>query len=131
MQETRGPLGGGDPLEEGMATRSSILAWRSPRTEEPGEPHTIHGVPKSQTRLSAHYREMMGVGFWKIPQSLPLSETSTFLQGGEPREVSSALGKGGSEWGWGRGWSPASQHRPQGPSPSPESRQGLEHAHSV
>ena len=25
-----------DPLEEGMATRSSILAWRSPWTEEPG-----------------------------------------------------------------------------------------------
>ena len=25
-----------DPLEEGMATRSSVLAWRIPRTEEPG-----------------------------------------------------------------------------------------------
>ena len=25
-----------DPLEEGMATHSSILAWRIPRTEEPG-----------------------------------------------------------------------------------------------
>ena len=25
-----------DPLEEGMATRSSILAWRIPWTEEPG-----------------------------------------------------------------------------------------------
>ena len=29
-------LGGEDPLEEGMATRSSILAWRVPWTEEPG-----------------------------------------------------------------------------------------------
>ena len=29
-------LGGEDPLEEGMATHSSILAWRIPRTEEPG-----------------------------------------------------------------------------------------------
>ena len=29
-------LGGEDPLEEGMATHSSILAWRSPWTEEPG-----------------------------------------------------------------------------------------------
>ena len=28
--------GWGDPLEEGMATRSSILAWRIPWTEEPG-----------------------------------------------------------------------------------------------
>ena len=25
-----------DPLEEGMATHSSVLAWRIPRTEEPG-----------------------------------------------------------------------------------------------
>ena len=25
-----------DPLEEGMATHSSILAWRVPWTEEPG-----------------------------------------------------------------------------------------------
>ena len=29
-------LGGEDPLEEGMATHSSILAWRIPRAEEPG-----------------------------------------------------------------------------------------------
>ena len=30
-------LGQEDNLEEGMATRSSILAWRIPWTEEPGE----------------------------------------------------------------------------------------------
>ena len=30
-------LGGEDPLEEGTATHSSILAWRIPWTEEPGE----------------------------------------------------------------------------------------------
>ena len=29
-------LGWEDPLEEGMATHSSILAWRTPWTEEPG-----------------------------------------------------------------------------------------------
>ena len=29
-------LGQEDPLEECMATHSSILAWRIPRTEEPG-----------------------------------------------------------------------------------------------
>ena len=28
--------GSGSPLEEGMATHSSILAWRIPWTEEPG-----------------------------------------------------------------------------------------------
>jgi len=37
MQETRvQSLGGEDPLEKGMATHSSILAWRIPWTEEPG-----------------------------------------------------------------------------------------------
>ena len=29
------PLGQGDPLEEEMATDSSILAWKIPWTEEP------------------------------------------------------------------------------------------------
>ena len=28
-----------DPLEEGMATHSSVLAWRIPWTEEPGGLH--------------------------------------------------------------------------------------------
>ena len=40
MQETQEiqvqSLGQEDPLEKGMATRSSILAWRIPWTEEPG-----------------------------------------------------------------------------------------------
>ena len=31
------PLGWEDPLEERMATHSSILAWKIPWTEEPGE----------------------------------------------------------------------------------------------
>ena len=37
MQETWvRSLGWEDPLEKGMATHSSILAWRIPWTEEPG-----------------------------------------------------------------------------------------------
>ena len=37
MQDTRVPsLGREDPLEEGKATHSSLLAWRIPWTEEPG-----------------------------------------------------------------------------------------------
>ena len=37
MQETQiQPLGQEDPLEKGMATHSSILAWRIPWSEEPG-----------------------------------------------------------------------------------------------
>ena len=36
-------LGGEDPLEECIATHSSILAWRVPWTEELGGLHTVHG----------------------------------------------------------------------------------------
>ena len=37
MQETQvRSLGWEDPLKKGTATHSTILAWRSPRTEEPG-----------------------------------------------------------------------------------------------
>ena len=37
MRETWvGSLGWEDPLEEGMAIHSSVLAWRIPWTEEPG-----------------------------------------------------------------------------------------------
>ena len=37
MQETWvGCLGQEEPMEKGMATHSSILAWRIPWTEEPG-----------------------------------------------------------------------------------------------
>ena len=37
IQETQiQSLGQEDPLEEKMATHSSVLAWRTPRTEEPG-----------------------------------------------------------------------------------------------
>ena len=33
------PLGREDPLEKGMTTHSSMLAWRIPWTEEPGGLH--------------------------------------------------------------------------------------------
>ena len=36
MQETQVRSLGENPLEKEMATHSSILAWRIPRTEEPG-----------------------------------------------------------------------------------------------
>ena len=44
-------LGWEDPLEKGMVTHSSFLAWRIPWTEEPVGA-TVHGVAKSQTQLS-------------------------------------------------------------------------------
>ena len=46
-----GDLGWEDPLEEGMATHSNILAWRIPMNRGAWRA-TVHGVAKSQTRLS-------------------------------------------------------------------------------
>ena len=42
-------LGQEDPVEEGMATYSSILAWRTPQTEEPG------GLPSVVSQRVGHY----------------------------------------------------------------------------
>ena len=44
-------LGQEDPLEEDMAAHSSILAWRIPMDREAWR-STVHGVAKSQTRLT-------------------------------------------------------------------------------
>ena len=53
MQETQvGFLGWEDPLEEEMATHSSIPAAIIPWTEKPGKLQSVHGVTKSQTPLS-------------------------------------------------------------------------------
>ena len=49
MQETWvRPLGWEDPLEEEMATYSSVLAWRIPRTQEPGRLQSM-GCKESDT----------------------------------------------------------------------------------
>jgi len=40
----------GDPLEEGMATHSNILAWRIPWTRGDWWA-TVHAITKSQTQL--------------------------------------------------------------------------------
>ena len=42
-------LGQEDPLEEDVATHSSILAWRIPLTEEPGGLHSPWGLKESGT----------------------------------------------------------------------------------
>ena len=53
MQETWiWSLGGEDPLEEEMATHSSILAWEIPWTQEPGRLHSMGS--QSPAQLSAH-----------------------------------------------------------------------------
>ena len=44
-------LGREDPLEEGMTTHSSILAWKIPK-DRGAWWATVHGVSKSRVRLS-------------------------------------------------------------------------------
>ena len=50
MQETWvRSLGQEDPLEKGMATHASILAWRIPWTEEPGRLYSLWGLTELDT----------------------------------------------------------------------------------
>ena len=69
MQEMKemwvGSLGPEDPLEEGIATHSSILAWRIPGARRA----TVHGVGKSQTRLEQRNTHARGQGRWLHRQS--------------------------------------------------------------
>ena len=50
MQETQvQSLGQQDPLEKEMATHSSILAWKIPRTEEPGRLQSMEVTESDMT----------------------------------------------------------------------------------
>ena len=52
MQETQVQFleGGEDPLEKGIATHSSILAWEIPWTEEPGK-RVGHDLASKQQQI--------------------------------------------------------------------------------
>ena len=56
------PLGWEDPLEEGMAIHSSILAWKTPWTEEPSGLQSMgsqsQALLKQLTRHPAHLQEL-------------------------------------------------------------------------
>ena len=51
-------LGWEDPLEKGMATYSSILAWRISWTEEPG------GLQSMGSQRVGHTFTFMGIPWW-------------------------------------------------------------------
>ena len=55
IQETRVPsLGQKDPLEEEMATHSSIVAWVIPWTEEPGGIQSVGSQSDTTERLNSN-----------------------------------------------------------------------------
>ena len=67
MQETQvQALGWEDPLEKGMTTHSSILAWKTPWTEEPGRLHSW-GSKESETteRITLSHFHNRGAGSCK------------------------------------------------------------------
>ena len=58
-------LGWEDPLEERMATHSSILAWRVPWTEKPGR-HSPQGHTESdKTEATQHAHSISNINFFK------------------------------------------------------------------
>ena len=55
MQETQvWSLDQEDPLEEGMATHSNVLAWRLPWTEEPGELQSMESAECAPTHIEVN-----------------------------------------------------------------------------
>ena len=64
MQETQvQSLSQGDPLEKGMETHSSVLAWRIPRTEEPGGLQSMAAKESDKTeQLTLSLSGLLGGG---------------------------------------------------------------------
>ena len=58
--------GSGHPLEEGMATQSSILAWRNPWTEEPGGLQSTgsQGVGHDWSDLAHTHTSIIAPAIW-------------------------------------------------------------------
>ena len=51
-------LGWADPLENGMATHSSILAWRIPGTEDPVGLQSMGSQESDTTERLPHFMEL-------------------------------------------------------------------------
>ena len=69
-------LGWEDPLEESMAFHSSILAWRTPWTGEPGGLQSM-GVAKGQTQLEqpSTHTHAYGGQCWQLQSQLTTLQT--------------------------------------------------------
>ena len=59
-------LGQEDPLEKGTATHSSVLAWRIPRTEEPGGLQPMGSQGRTHGHMQARTRRHRNVSIYKF-----------------------------------------------------------------
>ena len=64
-------LGWEDPLEKGMATHSSVLAWRIPQTEEPGGLQSMGSTRVRHDRTTKH-STFNGRAFFPQQNLIPL-----------------------------------------------------------
>ena len=115
MQETQEArvrsLGREDPLEKGMATHSSILAWRIPGTEEPDGLQSItHGSSKAKTDPQCEKvkreRPLPSSVLEKIFMNFGLINTSVTCSIGFYMELGRVWGggwAGGGRGRWGQG----------------------------
>ena len=62
-------LGGEDLLEKGMATHSSILAWRIPWTEEPGGLQSRSLTESYTAAVSEHWNSITSTSFINSSES--------------------------------------------------------------
>ena len=77
-------LGWEDPLEDGMATYSSILAWRIPWTEEPSWLQSIgsHRVRHDWSDLARTHITIEKTSYKKVHTILPLNNATLTPQTG-------------------------------------------------
>ena len=68
-------LGWEDPLEEGVATHSTILAWRIPQTEEPGG---LPSVGSQRVRHDWTTEQLLGTLLTILPCVLPVFIGTSF-----------------------------------------------------
>ena len=121
MQDTQvQSLGWGDPLQMGMATHSSIIAWRILCTEEPhrlqsmGLQRVRHDwAANTQTHTDTHnWRHRFDFWVGKIPWRRKWQPTPVFLPGKyHDREARRAIDhRVTGSWTWPRDWACTHNH---------------------
>ena len=91
MQETQvASLGGEDHLEEGVATHSSVLAWRLPM-DRGAWPATVHGVAESDTTEA--------ISMWSSPSPSPIRRCTVVAPVGDgcPAQLPEGIRTWGAE----------------------------------